>query len=297
MAFNWIGLSNDKKTVTLKRLEKEHFQFPLYFNAEWEKANLDQIRIGAVLDVETTGLSHDTDQVIEIGIRPFVFNRLTGEVLSLETPYSAFQDPGKPLSEEVKALTGITDEMLKGQKIEWDKVNSLLSKAQVVIAHNAGFDRPFIDQSAPISSEKIWGCTFKQIDWNEKGYTSSKLDSLSIYHGFFTGSHRALNDSDALLYLLSMKDQIHGTPYLLELLGNAKRTTVNVIASSSPFESKDHLKNRNYSWNVQNKYWSKQVPKEQLPDELKWLEEKVYNGAFKGRHSEVLPMDNFKANH
>ena len=295
MAFTWIGKSADGNSVVLNRLDPQKFKSPAYFNAEWDQKNAEHIRFGAVIDVETTGLSHSTDQVIEVGLRQFKFNRTTGEILSLGTSYSAFQDPGEPLSEEIKQLTGITDEQLKGQSIDWERVNQLVQSSHLVIAHNASFDRPFIDQSVTHSGNKIWACTLKQIDWAKKGFSSPKLDLLSIYHGYFTDSHRALNDADSLLYLLSFQDSATQAPYFLELLDNAKKPTVHVIASNSPFESKDHLKNRNYRWDGQNKFWSKHLEKEQLPIELSWLETVVYKGAFRGRHLEIQPVDQFKA--
>ncbi len=295
MAFQWIGKSSDGKTVTLHRLENHHFQFPEYFSPEWESSNFDLIRTGAVLDVETTGLNHTQDQIIEIGIRQFKFNRQTGEILSLGESYSGFQDPGVPLSKEVTVITGITDDMVRGKTIDWSNVDHLLNQSSIIIAHNAGFDRPFIDRVSSISPKKVWGCSFRQIDWEKKGYTSQKLEVLSIYHGFFNDSHRALSDSDSLVYLLSLKNQESNNPYLLELLNQARKTMVNVIASHSPFDSKDHLKNRNYRWDAPNRHWYKVIEKDELPEELKWLEEVVYLGTFKGRHQEILPVDQFKA--
>jgi DNA polymerase-3 subunit epsilon len=287
MAFNWIGKSEDGKTVVLNRLEEHHFKF--------SKASPELVRTGAVVDVETTGLNYTQDHIIEIGIRLFQFNRETGELLSLGASYSSFQDPGQSISAEVTSITGITDAMVKGQKIDWTKVDELLGASQIIIAHNASFDRPFIDQKSVCSTKKIWGCSLRQIDWSAKGFTSQKLDVLSIYHGFFNDAHRALSDADSLLYLLSLKnDEKHGT-YLHELLGQARKITIQMIASQSPFESKDHLRLRNYRWDAQNKYWSKEIDQEQLQDELKWLEEVVYQGAFRGRYTEIQPVDHFKS--
>lgn len=279
----------------LHRLDQERFKFPQYFTPEWEQSSSENIQIGAAIDVETTGLFHERDKVIEMGIRLFKFHKISGEILSLESSYSAFQDPKSPLSEEIKSLTGISNEMLAGQSIDWNLVNDLLQKTQIIVAHNAAFDRPFIDRSTSVSSQKIWGCSLKQIDWKKKGFPSPKLDLLNIYHGFFTESHRALNDADALVHLLSFTDESTKSPYLKEILDNAIKPSIFMVASNSPFESKELLKGRNYRWDGQNKYWSKQIPKEHLPTEISWLEEKVYSGTFRGRYLEIQPTDNFKA--
>ncbi len=83
MNFKWIGKSADGKTVTLNRLEDHHFICTPCTNS-------DLVRIGTVIDVETTGLSHANDQVIEIGVRQFQFNRETGELVALGSSYSSF---------------------------------------------------------------------------------------------------------------------------------------------------------------------------------------------------------------
>jgi len=253
MAFQWIGKSDDGKTVTLHRFDLSHVKTPSYFTPDWETANSETIRTGAILDVETTGLDSTQSQVIEIGIRPFKFNRETGEILAWLEPFSAFQDPGEPLSEAVKALTGLSDDLLKGKNIDWKQVDEILNQSQLIIAHNASFDRPFIDRKSAISPQKIWGCTFKQVDWEAKGFTSRKLDILSIYHGFFTDAHRALNDADALLHLISHRDPENGKTYFSELLTLARQTTINMVAANSAFETKDLLKARDYRWDANQK--------------------------------------------
>ncbi len=294
MAFRWIGKSNDGRTVTLRCLSDCKMPSPPYATTTWVKANSDIVRVGAVLDLETTGLSQSEDNIIEIGIRQFLFNKNTGEVLAQTKQYTSFQDPGKPISPEVQELTGITDEMVAGHSIDWSAVDDLLSECQLIIAHNARFDRPFVDRKSKISPEKIWACSMKQIAWSHKGFTSAKLELLNIYHGFFTDSHRALNDVDALLYLLSLDDAKEGKPYLLELITNARRLMTQVVATGAPFDSKDHLKSHGYSWDNVNRFWHKIVFKDDVPEEMKWLEEIVYCGPFGGLTRDIALVDGFK---
>lgn len=294
MTFNWIGKSEDGNTITLHKLNEQMFSFPNYFNLDWVTANADLIRTGAVIDVETTGLDQSQDKVIEIGLRLFKFNGQTGELLSLDEYYSGLQDPGAPLSDVVKAITGINDEMLKGRVIDWDKINSLLTHCHIIIAHNASFDRPFIDNQSAESTNKIWGCSFKQIDWISYGFPSRKLDALSIYHGFFTDSHRALNDVDALIYLLSQINRINNNPYMIELINNAKKPTILVSAFHAIFEKKDLLKDRNYQWDNKNRVWTKEIYKELLDEEIKWLDKIIYEGKFKGKTLDILAENHFK---
>jgi len=294
VAFHWIGKSEDGSTITLHRLNPSHFKFPTYFTSEWESKNAELIRTGCALDVETSGLKLESSKIIEIGIRPFKFNRETGEILELQEGYTGFQDPEAPLNDEVKKLTSISDEMLKGQSINWTKVDEILSQCQIIVAHNAAFDRPFIDRSSKVSPSKIWGCSFKQVDWNTKGFPSQKLEILALYHGFFTDAHRALTDSDALIYLLALNDPDQKSPYFLELLTQAKKVTTKVLASGAPFETKDLLKDRSYRWDSQNRNWWKEIDQNLLGLEIEWLEEFIYRGPFRGKTIEIAPSEHFK---
>lgn len=291
--FRWIGKSEDGETVVLHKF-KGIFKSPAYATSEWLTANIDKIGTGVAIDIETTGLDKVNDVVIELGLRSFKFNRINGDILSVKAGYSELQDPGKPLSKEVKCLTGLNDTLLKDKTIDWSNVEKFLSEADIVIAHNASFDRSFIEKHVSVSKSKVWACSLKQINWTSKGFGIHKLEVLSIYHGFFTDSHRALADVDALLYLLYTLDVETGASYLNELLFNAKRPRVRIVATNSPFELKDLLKKRNYRWNQDKKVWHKSIYKDDVSSEILWLETTVYNGDFGGKTEEIPIVDNFK---
>lgn len=284
--FSWIGKSADGNTITLKKLD-DSFDFAT-------NAPKENIRTAVVLDTETTGLSKSSDEIIEIAVKSFEFNKATGEILSIKDSYSALQEPSKPLNRETQIITGLTDYDLREKKIDWQKVDSILSTADIIIAHNAGFDRPFVDKKSAVSLTKPWGCSVKQIEWINHGFGSSKLELLSVFHGFFTDAHRAMNDVNALLHLLTMKVPNKEFPYLNELLTNARKPIVRVYALHSPFETKDQLKERGYFWDQNLKTWSKSIQKEETDSEIAWLESLIYKGHFRGQVREIPVVDNFK---
>lgn len=294
MNFDWVGKSVDGATVILRKFTGE-FKTASYADEQWLTSHADRVRIGVSIDVETTGLNKKSDTVIEIGVRQFLFNKITGELLKAGEGYSAFQDPGHPISDDIKRLTGITDDQLKGQAIDWKKVDRLLSEAHIIIAHNAAFDRPFIERNSTVSPAKTWGCSVKQVDWSAKGYPSQKLEILSIFHGYFVDAHRALNDADGLLHLLTHADAQTRKPYLDELLRNARRPLVKVVATNAAFESKDSLKERGYNWDTAGRVWHKMIFKETLETEIAWMESVVYKGSFRGSAVEIPLVDNFKS--
>lgn len=101
----------------------------------------DDIKIGIYLDTETTGMDADEDEIIELALVPFEFDK-AGNIYRLLPAYNAFQDPGLPIPEIITQITGITDDMVKGESIDLEQVSKMLSEAVIVIAHNARFDRP-----------------------------------------------------------------------------------------------------------------------------------------------------------
>ena len=294
MSFAWVGMSDDGNTVTLKKMNEDLFKFSNYTD-NFSSVNANDVRVGVAIDIETTGLDDLKDSIIEIGLRSFNFNKSTGEILSLNETYTSFHDPGKPLTSEIIALTGITDDMVKDKNIDWDEVHNILSNSHIIIAHNAAFDRPFIENAtteaiSSLSSSKIWGCSWKQVDWAKYGYKHQKLEILSIYHGFFTTSHRALNDVNALLYLLTFPNQNNNNPYFMDIIKNARTKTYVVEARCSPFEKKDLLKLRGYQWNPACGFWSLSISECLLEKELIWLRDAVYGGKSRAEYHLV----NFK---
>ncbi|MDQ6974770.1 MAG: exonuclease domain-containing protein, partial [Mariprofundaceae bacterium] len=78
----------------------------------------DMPRIGLVVDTETTGLDTEKDKIIELGFVAFEYDAHTGKIYRVLHTYDGFEDPKEPLSEVVKALTGIDDAMVKHQHLD-----------------------------------------------------------------------------------------------------------------------------------------------------------------------------------
>jgi DNA polymerase-3 subunit epsilon len=303
MAFKWRGQSEDGSTVTLHRFEGD-FDIPEWATDAWLKENWEAIRSGLVVDLETTGLDVRTEQVIEIGMRPFLFHRASGEVVKVDARFDGLRDPGVPLSEEIQRLTGLHDDDLRGKSIDADDVRALLSEADLVIAHNASFDRPFLEAflsanppqgEEPAIPKTFWGCSLTQMDWIAKEYPLAKLEVLCIFHGFFVDAHRAGVDADALLHLLSMQDAGTEKPYLHELLQNARRKVVKVCAFDSPFESKDLLKARRYRWEPGIKTWTKVIFADDEEAESIWLEGNIYGGRHRASFEPIPLAERFRS--
>ena len=105
---------------------------------------------GVVVDTETTGTNPDQDAIIELGMILFEFDPLTGEAFNIIGSFDELEDPGFPIPPESTAVHGITDEMVSGKKIDNQNVKQFLEDVSLVVAHNAKFDRVFLEKRLPI---------------------------------------------------------------------------------------------------------------------------------------------------
>ena len=97
-------------------------------------------KTGILLDVETTGLDQRNDEIIELGMVKFDYFP-DGHIAGVRDVFTGFNEPTVPISAEITALTGITDKMVAGHRIDEGTVEAFVADAVIVIAHNAGFDR------------------------------------------------------------------------------------------------------------------------------------------------------------
>jgi DNA polymerase III subunit epsilon len=240
----------------------------------------DQIcRTGIILDVETTGLDHREDEIIEIGMLKFDYFP-DGSIAGLRDTFTAFNEPAVPIAPEITALTGITDEMVAGRCIDEAAISAFVDDAVIVIAHNSSFDRKFAERYWPIFERKAWGCSMTQVGWRKHGFEGARLGYLLNGAGFFHGAHRAIDDCHALLEVLAFELPTTGAPALSVLLDQARKNTMRVWAEQSPFDLKDVLKRRGYRWSDGSdgrpRSWYIDVDEGKLEDEIAFLRSEIY---------------------
>ncbi|HJV74721.1 MAG TPA: 3'-5' exonuclease [Noviherbaspirillum sp.] len=236
------------------------------------------LRKGIVVDTETTGTSHDEDKVIELGMVAFEFDPQTGQVYRIVDSYNGFDDPGMPIPPESTAVHSITDDMVTGQALDAGRVAELLDGAAIVIAHNALFDRPFLEARLPQFANVPWACSLAQLNWSAEGLGSHKLDYIAYQFGFFYEAHRAEADCLALLEILRRQLPASGITGLKRLLDEYLMKNYRVWARGSRFDTKDLLKQHFYRWEADEKCWHKTVGEPVLSAEVEWLKAAVYGG-------------------
>lgn len=173
----------------------------------------------AFIDVETTGMSAEGNEVIELGVMLGEFN--ANRIIRVADEYCEFQQPFYSIPSIITNLTGITDQMVRGKSLDLDKILSILHRADGIIAHNASFDRRFVSRLLPETLDMDWYCSVRQIKWKDYGFENGKLQYLLRSHQInVRNAHRALDDAKNVAVLLNHSHPNLGTDatYLSYLL-------------------------------------------------------------------------------
>lgn len=150
-----------------------------------------------VFDIETTGLSVQSDRIIEIG----AVRIANGEIC--ET-FGTYADPGTAISEEITKLTGITNDMVAGAPGQRDAVKMFLDFVgdRMLIAHNASFDMGFIRRACKdngFAFDNSYLDTVALSRYLNPELKNHKLDTVAKYYNLEDfNHHRAYDDASIL---------------------------------------------------------------------------------------------------
>lgn len=151
-----------------------------------------------VFDLETTGISHITEKITEIGI----IKIKNGEVIDT---FETFVNPEKPIPEEVVNVTHITDDMVKNA----EAIDKIMPKVlefmgdSVLVAHNADFDIGYMKYNCEqlglpfnnthIDTLRLAKAIFPEFSRYKLGFIADKLGiKVDV-------AHRALDDVKTLV--------------------------------------------------------------------------------------------------
>lgn len=151
-----------------------------------------------VFDLETTGISHITEKITEIGI----IKIKNGEIIDT---FETFVNPEKPIPEEVVNVTHITDDMVKDSPT----IDKIMPKVlefmgdSVLVAHNADFDIGYMKYNCEqlglpfnnthIDTLRLAKAIFPEFSRYKLGFIADKLGiKVDV-------AHRALDDVKTLV--------------------------------------------------------------------------------------------------
>jgi DNA polymerase-3 subunit epsilon len=224
-------------------------------------------------------LNTSQDEVIELAMVKFTYLP-DDRIAAIIDIFSSFNEPSIPIPEEIIELTGITDEIVSGHRIDPGAVAAFVSDAALTVAHNANFDRKFAERYWPVFERKPWACSATEVEWRRHGFDGSRLGYLLAGVGLFHQAHRAIDDCRALMEILAADIPMLNRSAFAVLLERARRKTARIWAEQSPFELKDTLKKRGYRWrdgaDGRPRSWYIDVDEESQAAEIEFLRTAIY---------------------
>lgn len=150
-----------------------------------------------IFDIETTGLSKETESITEIGAVKVVDGKIIDR-------FSTFVNPERPIPAEITKLTGITNEMVADAPVITEILPKFLEFCQdaVLVAHNANFDTGFIRLNAERKCDiEVKNTVLDTLELSRAllpELKKHKLDIICEQLGvYLEGHHRAVNDAEA----------------------------------------------------------------------------------------------------
>ena len=148
-----------------------------------------------VIDIETTGLSPDYDEIIELSAIKIRKNEIIDK-------FNTLIKPDNKIDEFITSLTGITNEMLNNQP----KLDKILDKfiafigSDIVIGHNVNFDINFIYDGNLYNYNKEFNNNFVdtyRIACKLLHLPQNRLIDIATHYNIdITGQHRAMRDCE-----------------------------------------------------------------------------------------------------
>ena len=210
-------------------------------------------RLALIVDVETTGLDED-DLPVEVAA---ILYNIESRAIVAQVSYLL-----PVLENKAEAINGIPAALTTNPRTEitlTDAVIGLWRLADVVIAHNAEFDRARLETFALFGQAvdaKPWLCTLRDFRWGIPGLRSNpSLTDLALAHGVPVWEvHRALPDCTYLASVFSKRDD------LAALIEDAK-TPQFLYEAQVGFADKEKAKAHGFQWsaNGYERAWTRKL--------------------------------------
>ena len=237
----------------------------------------------AVLDLETTGLDPQYDEIIEIAVAIIQID-VQGRVIAVESMRTGLQQPSRPIEPNIAKITGIDDAMVAVKRISPTSIAESLGRAQACLCFNAEFDRRHLEMLVPEVAEMPWICAMREVPWRDLGFDGAAQNYLLAQAGMFNPTaHRAADDVASLVNLLAHECR-DGRTVMAHALEGAKTSSWRFEASDLPHRLQKDAYRKGYRRSYHGVY-HKLVREAEHDAEVAWYRELV------GRDPTIVPVD------
>jgi DNA polymerase III epsilon subunit-like protein len=207
------GTSEDRKMLEEERQELVSHGMQV----DWLKP-ADVLNV-LFVDTETTGLTN-ADQPISIGLILVEVSSTTGFCIRELGCYHGLREPSCPINPKAAQIHGLTSELLSNRDFDYAAVVTFFGVADLIVAHNAEFDRRMLKFIK--FDRSIWACSCWDIEWPHQ-LQNRKLDTICSHFGIRREfPHNALTDARAV-FEISQSVRDNDRTYLADLIAKKLR--------------------------------------------------------------------------
>ena len=224
------------------------------------------------VDVETTGLDVERDEVVELGC--VVYDTTLQQLLALHSDLYQTVKWSKE-AEEVHQIKQRSSERGYGREFNpWSLVE--IYKPELAVAHNAEYDKGFVTRRWPEFNKLPWLCTDKDLPHGRfvRKVGSTRLQHLALDYGLMPNTtskaHRALFDALLCCELVARHDEEPSNLSQIIKTLNEPKYLIQAWHEGRPdFQNpsfqrhKEALKQASFRWDG-SKWLRNGVPKSQL---------------------------------
>jgi DNA polymerase III subunit epsilon len=207
-----------------------------------------------ILDTETTGIDPKKGKLIEVA--GIFFNIPSKSIIQqISTLFYAEDNAAQHINNiTVESLRSVNPGLCA---ISNDVLSFMMGKCDAVIAHNANFDRRWVEhhlEQKLISQQKKWLCSKEDIQWAPS--KSLKLVDIAEAMGVpVVSAHRALSDCQMLAACLAKLPDLDA-----QLNSGSSRK---LYVANVSYEDKELPKKAGFYWDADRKKWFKKMRPEQ----------------------------------
>jgi DNA polymerase III epsilon subunit family exonuclease len=148
-----------------------------------------------ILDIETTGLSEDSDRIVEIGILHISDNNILSK-------YHTYINPEIEIPEFITKINGVTNSVVKDKPKIYDVINEIhdFIKGKVIVGYNVEFDLNFLDVNFNRGNILVEEVKYFDVlrlvrqTIHPSLLQNRKLETVKKYLSIDGNSHRAIDD-------------------------------------------------------------------------------------------------------
>lgn len=212
-----------------------------------------------ITDSETTGLPNQEPKAVMIEFAGILYHvetraRVASVQCLIHSPSNAAEHINKISVAALEVVNPKDNPAMKAVSGYAKKyAQTLWDAADYVIAHNASFDKIFMDPVFNPEGKTQWRCSKNDIKF-PKAKNARSLVYIAVDHGVFPfGAHRAMNDCTVLADCL---DQV---PDLADQLSQRPQETARWETIDLPFERNADAKAAGFRFDRDKKVWWKEM--------------------------------------